>query len=59
MNAEFTNALRAAMDLQRQMLEVSSLGTSSSQLNAEITLKQMWKNHDAIGAFLKSVEARL
>jgi hypothetical protein len=59
MNAEFTNALRAAMNLQRAMLDMSSLGAGSSQLNAMVTLNQMRLDHAAIGAFLDAVERRL
>lgn len=59
MNEPFTNALRAAMNLQRTMLDMSSLGTGSSQLNASVTLNQMRADHAAIGVFLDDVERRL
>lgn len=58
-NPEFTNALRAAMNLQRAMLDMSALGTGSSQLNAKVTLQQMQSDYEAIGDFLKDVERRL
>lgn len=59
MNAEFTTALRAAMNLQRAMLDMSALGAGSSQLNARVTLDQMRADHAAIGAFLDDVERRM
>lgn len=59
MNEAFASALRAAMNLQRAMLDMSALGAGSSQLNAMVTLNQMRADHAAIGAFLDDVERRL
>ena len=53
---EVAAAMRAAMNLQRQILEMSALGSGSSQLNMRVTLQQMWVDHSTISRFLQALD---
>ena len=56
---EMLAALRAAMNIQRNLLDMHALGERVSSLNAVLTLKEMQEDHAKIGEFLRQCAVRL